>query len=81
MPGIPSELRTRSVVNGELFAEDVDVAQMRMPDWRRKKVTLGEDEYFVLETTAITARNSRYANIGTFRGIYLSEKYVSAWRR
>ena len=57
MPGDTLQIKNGEVyVNGELFAEDVDVAQMEDAGLAAEEVTLGEDEYFNSATTAITAR-------------------------
>ena len=49
VPGDTLQIKNGEVyVNGELFAEDVDVAQMEDAGLAAEEVTLGEDEYFVL---------------------------------
>lgn len=61
-------------VNGELFAEDVDVAQMEDAGLAAEEVTLGEDEYFVLGDNRNNSEDSRYANIGNIKKEYIIGK-------
>ena len=80
VPGDTLQIKNGEVyVNGELFAEDVDVAQME--DWRRKRSRWVRTSISCSATTAITARTAVMPTSGTLRRNILSEKYGSAWRR
>ena len=82
VPGDTLQIKNGEVyVNGELFAEDVDVAQMEDAGLAAEEITLGEDEYFVLGETAITARTAAMPTSATLRRNILSEKSGSAWHR
>ena len=81
VPGDTLQIKNGEVyVNGELFAEDVDVAQME-DDWRRKRSRWVRTSISCSATTAITARTAVMPTSGTLRRNILSEKYGSAWRR
>ena len=87
VPGDTLQIKNGEVyVNGELFAEDVDVAEMRevksaeevaqMEDagLAAEEITLGEDEYFVLGDNRNNSEDSRYANIGNIKKEYIIGK-------
>ena len=87
VPGDTLQIKNGEVyVNGELFAEDVDVAQMgevksaeevaQMEDagLAAEEITLGEDEYFVLGDNRNNSEDSRYANIGNIKKEYIIGK-------
>ena len=75
VPGDTLQIKNGEVyVNGELFAEDVDVAQMEDAGLAAEEVTLGEDEYFVLGDNRNNSEDSRYANIGNIKKEYIIGK-------
>ena len=75
VPGDTLQIKNGEVyVNGELFAEDVDVAQMEDAGLAAEEITLGEDEYFVLGDNRNNSEDSRYANIGNIKKEYIIGK-------
>ena len=65
-------------VNGEPFAEEVDVSAMEDAGLAAEEMTLGNDEYFVLGDNRNNSEDSRYANIGNIKKEYIIGK---AWFR
>ncbi len=65
-------------VNGEPFAEEVDVSAIEDAGLAGEEMTLGNDEYFVLGDNRNNSEDSRYANIGNIKKEYIIGK---AWFR
>lgn len=77
VPGDTVEVKDGAVyVNGELFEEKVETAAILDPGLASEKITLEEDEYFVLGDNRNNSEDSRYANIGNVKKEYIIGK---AW--
>lgn len=77
VPGDTVQIEDGSVfVNGEQFLEENETARIEDAGIAASKITLAEDEYFVLGDNRNNSEDSRFANIGNIREDYIVGK---AW--
>lgn len=77
VPGDTVQIKAGSLyVNGEIY-EDIE-AEIEYAGLAEEKITVGEDEYFVLGDAPNSSEDSRYANIGMIKKEYIEGK---AWFR
>lgn len=77
VPGDTVQIKDGSLyVNGEIY-EDI-VEEIEYAGLAEEKITVGEDEYFVLGDATNSSEDSRYANIGMIKKEYIEGK---AWFR
>lgn len=77
VPGDTVQIKDGSVfVNGERFEEEIDADAIETAGIAGEKITVGEDEYFVLGDNRGSSEDSRYANIGNVKQEYIVGK---AW--
>lgn len=77
VPGDTVQIKDGIVyVNGEVFEEKVNTAEILDAELAAEEIVLEEDEYFVLGDNRNNSEDSRYANIGNVKKEYIVGK---AW--
>ena len=77
LPGETIEIRDKNIyVDGELLEEKYETTELGDSGYLDEPVTLDEDEYFVLGDDRENSEDSRHAEVGNVKRIYI---YGKAW--
>lgn len=77
LPGETVEIKDRSIyIDGELLEEDYQTTILKDSGYLVESVTLDEDEYFVLGDDRENSEDSRHAEVGNVKRMYI---YGKAW--
>ncbi len=83
VPGDTVQIKDGTVyVNGEVFSDSVETANIEEAGIAAEEILLGEDEFFVLGDNRNNSEDSRYANIGNVKKEHIIGKVwfcVSPW--
>ena len=77
LPGETVEIKDKSIyIDGELLEEKYSTTELTDSGYLNKPVTLDEDEYFVLGDDRENSEDSRHAEVGNVKRMYI---YGKAW--
>ena len=77
LPGESVEINDNHIyVNGEILNEEYQTTEITDAGYLTEKITLGEDEYFVLGDDRKNSEDSRHAEVGNVKRMYI---YGKAW--